>query len=563
MIAVHLHALSITYIAKPIFTDLAWEIHDNRCVGLVGPNGAGKSTLLRLIAGDLQADSGSIVRASGLTVGYLRQEPPLTPGRTVWEEALTASARLAEIEIALAQCEAKLADPAVYGDDVRLVAVLDEQARLLQRFEEMGGLNYEGRVRSALAQVGFEGEQALALLTDTLSGGQRKLLGLAKLLVEQPSLLLLDEPDNHLDMTGKALLEGLIRNYKGGVVIVSHDRYLLDVVADEIADLEDGKITLYPGNYSEFAFEKQARLMRQQQMFQAQQKEITRLEQAAKRLLIWGRTYDNEKLIKRGKSIEKRIERIERIDKPVLERRRMALELAGWRGSNKVLELANVDKHFPTADGDETIILAGLDLLLWHGERVGVVGPNGAGKSVLFRLILGEDIVSGGRISLGPSVRVGYYAQQHETLDDTRTLVETVRRAAPMTESSAVSFLGKFLFTYEQCRSAVRTLSGGERSRLQMALLMLSNANFLLLDEPTNNLDIAAVEVLEEVLDEFEGTVLVISHDRYFLDRTVQRIVELDQGTLTEYVGGYSDYQAEKAAKANRKKSLALPRRPK
>jgi ATP-binding cassette subfamily F protein 3 len=228
----------------------------------------------------------------------------------------------------------------------------------------------------------------------------------------------------------------------------------------------------------------------------------------------------------------------------------MALALSGWRGSNKVLEIKDLDKTFPRPDGDETIVLAGLDLLLWHGERVGLVGANGAGKSVLFRLILGEDEPSGGEIVIGPSVRVGYYAQRHETLDYDRTLIETIRYAAPMTESSAVSFLGKFIFTYEQARSQVRTLSGGERSRLQMALLMLSNANFLLLDEPTNNLDIPSVEVLEDVLGEFEGTVLVISHDRYFLDRVVDRIVELEDGALTEYTGGYSDYQGEKSSRS-------------
>ncbi|MBX3001496.1 MAG: ABC-F family ATP-binding cassette domain-containing protein [Caldilineaceae bacterium] len=553
MIAIHLHALGVTYIAKPIFTNLSWEIHDDRCVGLVGPNGAGKSTLLRVIAGDLIADGGSVMRSSGLTVGYLRQEPALTAGITVWEEALTASTELSDLEKQLEACERRLADPAVYGNAEALAQVLEQQARLLHGFEELGGLNYQGRVRSALACVGFATELELNLLTDTLSGGQRKLLGLAKLLVRQPKLMLLDEPDNHLDMAGKALLEEVIRGYKGGVVIVSHDRYLLDVVADEIAELEDGRITVYPGNYSEFAFEKQARLLRQQQMFQAQQKEITRLEQAAKRLLIWGRTYDNEKLIKRGKAIQKRIERIDRIDKPVLERKRMGLELSGWRGSNKVLEIKDLDKVFPTENGDENIVLAGVEMLLWHGERAGLVGANGAGKSVLFRLLLGQDEPSSGEIVIGPSVRVGYYAQQHETLDYDRTLIETIRHAAPMTESSAVSFLGKFLFTYEQARSPVRTLSGGERSRLQMALLMLSNANFLLLDEPTNNLDIASVEVLEDVLSDFEGTVLVISHDRYFLDRVVGRIAELEDGALTQYIGGYSDYQEAKRENARRK----------
>jgi ATP-binding cassette subfamily F protein 3 len=243
---------------------------------------------------------------------------------------------------------------------------------------------------------------------------------------------------------------------------------------------------------------------------------------------------------------------MERIEKPVLERRRMQLELSGWRGSNKVLNIQNLDKVFGPGDGTgdhtgETIVLAGLDLLIWHGERVGLVGPNGAGKSVLFRLILGQDTASGGTISIGPSVRIGYYDQEHQTLTYSATLLETVRNAAPMSESTAVSFLTKFLFTYEQIRSKVSTLSGGERSRLQMALLTLTGANFLLLDEPTNNLDIASTEVLEDTLEGFEGTLLVISHDRYFLDRVVDRIVDLEDGALTVYPGGYSDYQAARA----------------
>ena len=544
MIAVHLDAVSVTYIAKPVFTGLSWEIHDDRCVGLVGPNGAGKSTLLRLIAGQLTSDTGFTKRKAGMTVGYLSQEPNFTPGHTVWEEARAASDKLTAINAALDRCERSMGDPAVYGDERALAKAVDEQARLLRQFEEAGGPAYEGRVRSTLIAMGFAPETDFALPTDALSGGQKKLLGLAKLLILQPDLLLLDEPDNHLDLDGKAFLEQLIRGYKGGVVIISHDRYLLDVVADEIADLEDGRITVYPGNYSEFVFEKETRLLRQQQLFQAQQKEIDRLEQAAKRLLIWGRTYDNEKLIKRGKNIERRLERMERIDKPVLERRRMQLELSGWRGSNKVLNITALDKIFPAAvDRDEAIVLAGLDLLIWRGERVGLVGPNGAGKSVLFNLILGNLNPSGGDIVIGPSVRTGYYAQEHQTLDYEMTLLDTIRHAKPVTESTAVAYLTKFLFTYEQIRSKVKTLSGGERSRLQMALLTLTDANFLLLDEPTNNLDIASTEVLEDALDGFEGTILVISHDRYFLDRVVDRIVELDNGALTEYVGNYSDYQ--------------------
>jgi ATP-binding cassette subfamily F protein 3 len=546
MIAVNLDRVAVTYVSEPIFENLSWEIHDDRVVGLVGPNGCGKSTLLKLIAGELQSDTGFTVRKKDLTIGYLHQDPQLEPGRTVWQEAVMASAGLARVEADLADVEAQLADPDVYGDEKALTRALNRQARLLHEYERLGGPGYKGRVRSTLRSLGFS-EADFHLAVDVLSGGQKKLIGLAKLLIMQPDLLLLDEPDNHLDLDGKQFLEQFINGYKGAVVIVSHDRYLLDQVVDEIVEMEDGRLSFYPGTYSEYTIEKQLRLLRQQQRYEAQQKEIARIEAAIARFEEWASRVVNERHARQARSRKKMLERMDKIEKPTLERRRMGLELNGWRGSNKVLEIVDLDKAFPSGSGDdEAVILAGLDLLVWRGERVGLVGPNGAGKSLLFRLILGQETPSGGEIKIGPSVEVSYYAQEHETLDYNRTLIDTVRHAAPMSENAAVSFLGHFLFTYEQARGLVGNLSGGERSRLQMALMMLSDANFLLLDEPTNNLDIQSAEVLEEALADFEGTVLVISHDRYFLDRVVDRIVELDEGALTEYIGGYSDYQAAK-----------------
>ncbi|MBI5566217.1 MAG: ABC-F family ATP-binding cassette domain-containing protein, partial [Chloroflexi bacterium] len=373
-----------------------------------------------------------------------------------------------------------------------------------------------------------------------LSGGQKKLIGLAKLLITQPDLLLLDEPDNHLDLDGKAFLEHTINDYHGAVVIVSHDRYLLDHVVDEIAELEAGQVNVYGGSYSEYAYEKQMRLARAQQLYDVQQREIGRLQAAAKQLLIWGRQYDNEKFIKRGKAILGRIEKIDPLDRPVLEPRRMDLQINGWRGSNKVLEIKQLAKSFAT-----DTIFKQLDMLIRHGERVGLVGPNGAGKSVLLKIVLGEVEPDRGEVIVGPSVTIGYYAQQHETLDRSQTLIDVIRHAKLCSEGEAVAFLRKFLFTYEQTRQRIGDLSGGERSRLQLALLMLSGANCLLLDEPTNNLDIASAEVLENALANFEGTVLCVSHDRYFLDRIATRIVELDGGRTTDFVGNYSDY-AEK-----------------
>jgi ATP-binding cassette subfamily F protein 3 len=553
MIVVNLDRVSITYSSEPIFENLAWEIHDDRCIGLVGPNGCGKSTLLRLIAGELTSDTGFTTRQKGLTIGYLAQEPRLQPGHTVWQEALAASTQLADIETKLASIEAQLADPTVYSDERALARTLDRQARLLDEYEQLGGPGYEGHVRAKLNALGFS-QAELDMPVAALSGGQKKLVGLAKLWITQPDLLLLDEPDNHLDLEGKAFLEQFINAYKGATILVSHDRYLLDLVVDEIVELEDGQLTHYPGTYSEYAVEKELRALRQQQVYQAQHKEIARLEQAAKRLMTWGKVYDSEKFSRRGQNILKRLEKMDRVEQPTLERKRIGLQLTGWRGSNKVLEINDLDKAFPCPqDGtgvseDETVVLAGLSLLIWQGERVGLVGPNGTGKSVLFRLILGRETPSRGQIAIGPSVKIGYYAQEHETLDYQRTLIDTVRQTAALSEADAVRFLGRFLFSYEQARGLVANLSGGERSRLQMAHLMLSGANFLLLDEPTNNLDIASAEVLEAALAEFEGTVCVISHDRYFLDRVVDRILELDNRTLHEYLGSYSDYQAAKIA---------------
>jgi ATP-binding cassette subfamily F protein 3 len=531
-----------------------------------------------LIAAELQLDGGSITRSKGLTIGYLAQEPALDPDRTALAEALSALEELHVIEADLQKIEVKLSDPNVYGAEKALARALDQQHHLLQRFEELGGANYESRVRDILRGLGLS-EADFQNKVAALSGGQMKWVGLAKLLITQPDLLLLDEPDNHLDLAGKAFLERTINAYHGAVVIVSHDRYLLDQVVDEIAELEAGCITTYPGSYSEYAYEKQTRLARQQQLYGIQQRQIDRLQSAAKQLLIWGRQYDNPKLIKRGKAILSRIEKIDQIDRPVLEPKRMNLQINGWRGSNKVLEVKNLSKSFDQhpersteANGfsaqskdaaspknapstplrprrvrnsaqDATLSLfADLNLLIRHGERVGLVGPNGAGKSVVLKMILGEIEIDRGEIIVGPSVSIGYYAQQHETLDRSQTLIDVIRHAKQCGEPEAVALLIKFLFSYEQCRQRVGELSGGERSRLQLALLMISTANFLLLDEPTNNLDIASAEVLEEALDNFEGTVLCVSHDRYFLDRIAGRVIELEDGKLIEYLGGYSDY---------------------
>jgi ATP-binding cassette subfamily F protein 3 len=544
MIAVTIDRISISYAAIPVVADLSWEIHDDRIVGFVGPNGCGKSSILKAIVGEVAPGGGTIAHRSGLTIGYLPQALTFPEDQSVFAAVRHGAEPLLEVEDALAQVERRLTDPAVYENEDALTAVLHAQEELLERYDRLGGPGLDARIRSILHALGFR-EPDFDRPVDLLSGGQRKLIGLAARAVGRPDVLLLDEPDNHLDLAGKQYLERFLRAYDGGIVLVSHDRYLLDLAVDEIVELEGSTLTRFPGNYSEYAIEKEHQRARQEQRYADQQKEIRRLEQSAKRLMTWGAVYDNEKFIKRGRAILKRVERMDKVERPH-EERRMHLRLPGWRGSTKVLEIANLTKHFPATagEGNNRHVLRGVDLLVRHGERVGLVGPNGSGKSVLFRTILGEEQPTDGTVTIGPSVRVGYYAQEHETIEPTRSLIDHLRYAAGVSEESAMRTLLKFAFAYDQARRPAGDLSGGERSRLQLALIVLSGANFLLLDEPTNNLDIRSAEILEEALEGFEGAVLVISHDRYFLDRVVDRIADLDGGTIVVHVGGYSEYAA-------------------
>lgn len=538
MIQIQLSNVTLVLGAKHIFESLNWEIQRGQKIGLIGPNGAGKSSLFKLIMDEYSAElGGTVTRARQIRTGYLPQQPELDLTLTAFESALDGNPRVAQVQAELEQVEASLGDPDVYGDERKLQKALDRQQHLLDEYQSYGGEGYPERVRELLVGLGMAGDD-LSKPLSVLSGGQKKLVGLARLLLVRPDVLLLDEPDNHLDLPGKIFLEKLIREYEGTVVIISHDRYLLDAVVTHIADLEDGKLAVFEGDYSTYEMDKQARIARQEQMFRAQQKEVDRLEAAIKRYAIWGKVYDNEDFAAKAKSMQKRLDKMDRVEKPVTERRRMDLgRLNGWRGSNKVLELDGVSKSF-----GERRIFKDIHETIWHGERVGLIGPNGSGKSVFIRMLLGQEEPDQGEIKIGPSVSIGYYAQEHETLDFDQTLLEAVRYAGGMSESNATAFLLRYLFTYQQISQKIGELSGGERSRLQLALLVLSNANFLLLDEPTNNLDIASAEVLEQALADFVGTALVISHDRYFLDRTVQRLLAIENGQLVEYLGGYSDY---------------------
>ncbi len=537
MIAIQLSNISLVLGATAIFRGLSWEIQDDQKIGLIGPNGAGKSSLLKLITGEHTPEpGGAVVKARQVSTGYLPQQPEFDPSATAMQLVVQENLHLNEIRRELDTIETDLGNPEVYLEPDRLTRAIDRQQRLLQEYQVIGGDGYELRARQALLGLGMP-EANLEKPLAQLSGGQKKLVGLACLLLQQPPVLLLDEPDNHLDLPGKTYLEQLIRDYPGAVVIVSHDRYLLDACVTHITEIEDGKLTTFSGDYTNYMLDKEERLARQEVLYRVQQKEIGRLEIAIKRYALWGKLYDNEKFAKRARAMQNRLEKMDKVERPLLERKRMDLQLNGWRGSNKVLELQDLTKSYSIQR-----VLLPVDQTIWHGERVGLIGPNGAGKSVLMRMILGEESPDSGQVILGPSIKTGYYAQEHETLDPSDTLIDAVRRTAALSESNAIAFLMRYLFTYRQAGDKIANLSGGERSRLQLALLVLSGANFLLLDEPTNNLDIASAEVLEDALSDFNGTVLVISHDRYFLDRTVQRVWALIGGKLTVSPGGYSEY---------------------
>ncbi|MBI3537637.1 MAG: ABC-F family ATP-binding cassette domain-containing protein [Chloroflexi bacterium] len=543
-VVARLDNITVFFGAQVVLSDLSWQVIHAARIGLVGPNGAGKSTILRLLARVAEPNRGAIHIARGVRIGYLPQEPEFDLTRTVVEEASDASPTLAALERELERLTAQMGDPAIYDDPKKLARVMDAHARIVEQFEENGGLNFDNRVRATLRGLGFD-DAAFTLPLSALSGGQKKLVGLAKLLIEQPELLLLDEPDNHLDLTGKQFLEKIIADYPGAVVIVSHDRYLLDIVAEEIVELEFGALTHYVGNYSEYAFEKKQRLLKQQQMFELQQRELDRLAFSIRRLLGWG-AGQNEKFVRRAHSMQKRLDKIERIDKPRLERKTIGLDLAAHqRGSNKVLEIVDLYKSF-----DGNAVLRGVNVLVWHRDRVGLIGANGAGKSVLFRCVLGQEQPDDGEIKIGPSSTISHYAQEHETLNEENTLAAEIRRSRAMIDRELFSLLGRFLFTAQDAKKKIKNLSGGEKARVQMAKLMLAGANFLLLDEPTNNLDIPACELLESALEDFPGTVFVISHDRYFLDNIATRVVELENGVCTDYAGNYTDYVAEKARRA-------------
>ncbi len=541
MILLALSGARKSFGARPVLQGVDLEVHEDARIGLVGPNGGGKSTVLKILAGLETTDGPPPTRRRDLSTAYL---PQLVTAdhRTPMQIGLAARPQIAEVERDLEACAARLADPAVHADMAQLERILRRQERLLAELDRLDAHAFAGRVRGHLESLGIAEEQ-LDRPQAELSGGARKLVALAACLSAEPDVLLLDEPETHLDAARRNRLEELLQRFDGAVVIVSHDRYLLDETVTQIAELDNGRVRMWPGNYSAYQAERRLALERQAEAFHAQQREIERLQDAIRRYRQWANMVDDRRHTIRARNTQRRIDRMDKVQRPVLERRRMALELhGGARGGKRMVELRGAAIEL----GGRTI-LADVDLSIHRGERVGVIGRNGAGKSVLAGLLVGMLEPSTGERWLGPSIHVGHLRQEHEPPPAGATPIDMLRAQGPCTEEDAVHALIGFLFSYEQCRQPVAGMSGGERTRLELLLLMRSKANLLVLDEPTNHLDLEAVEALEDAIEAFDGTVVFVSHDRYLLDRLSDRTVEVGEGRATAFEGGYSTWYARRS----------------
>ena len=538
MLLINLSKVSKDYGGNPVFDEIDLEIIEGERIGLVGENGSGKSTLFKLIAGLDTPTEGVISRRRNSTVGYLSQEvDPEQSHKTIFEAVAETSAELSTLSATLSELETQMSDPQIAEDPESMSSALEAYGKAQERFEALGGYTLEHKVEAVLSGLGFAPEE-YGQEVGELSGGEKKLVNLARLLLQMPDLLLLDEPDNHLDLDAKAWLEQYIQNYPGTVLIISHDRHLLDRAVKKIFELEDGNIFVYTGSYSYYYEARQQRLLKQYELYMLQQDEIKRLEASMRQLKGWAKL--NDKFASRAENMAKRMERIkqEAVNRPILTRDKIKVNLDADRSGKKVLEVKGLSKSF-----EGRVLFEPFDLTILYGERVGIVGANGSGKTTLLKTMLDIIPADTGSVKIGASVVTGYYAQEQETLPFDSTPIDFVRRIKPMTEPHAISFLRGLLFSYRDIHTTIRDLSGGEKSRLQLARLMLTDANFLLLDEPTNNLDIASVEVLEASLEQFEGTILAVSHDRYFLDKIATQIVAIgNDGHVRMYPGNFSYY---------------------
>ena len=530
--------LSCNNISKSFGTDViikscSFNIEDHEKAAIVGINGAGKSTLLKIITGIEPADTGLVTLAKDKTLGYLSQQQNLNSDNTIYDELLSVKQYILDMEAQLRSIENQMKS----ADDTALETLMKKYSDLNHEFELNNGYAYKSEITGVLKGLGFA-EEDFTLNVNTLSGGQKTRVALGRLLLSKPDIILLDEPTNHLDMESISWLENYLLNYSGAVLIVAHDRYFLDKIVSKIIELDNGNATVFSGNYTDYASKKAILRNMQLKEYLNQQREIKHQEEVITKL----KQFNREKSIKRAESREKMLNKMEFVDKPEILNDKMDIKLEpNVISGNDVLTVDNLTKGF-----DGTVLFDNICFQIKRGERVALIGSNGTGKTTILKLINGIIPADSGSIYLGAKVNIGYYDQEHHVLDPDKTIFDEIRDAYPDLNNTQIrNTLAAFLFTNEDVFKYIKDLSGGERGRVSLAKLMLSNANFLILDEPTNHLDITSKEILENALNSYTGSVLFVSHDRYFINSTATRIIELANKTVVNYIGNY-DYYLEK-----------------
>lgn len=516
-----------------IIKNASFNIEEREKAAIVGINGAGKTTLLRIIMGEYQADSGEVIIAKDRTIGYLAQHQKLSGDNTIYDELLSVKRDIIELEQKIRRLELEMHSK----EGVELEAVMEAYSKSTHQFELQNGYAYKSEVVGVLKGLGFD-ESDFEKKMNTLSGGQKTRVALGRLLLSKPDIIMLDEPTNHLDMNSIAWLENYLVNYDGSVIIVAHDRYFLDKVVTKVIEVERGIVSVFSGNYSDYAAKKKQLMDAKLKEYYNQQRDIKHQEEVIAKL----KSFNREKSIKRAESREKLLDKIEVIDKPITEQETMHFKLEPAKESgNDVLSVEGLSKAF---GGNR--LFDNVSFEIKKGEKVALIGNNGTGKTTILKIINHIIDADAGKVKLGANVEIGYYDQEHNVLHMDKTAFDEIGDAYPdMTNTQIRNMLACFLFTGDDVFKKISDLSGGERGRVSLAKLMLSNANFLILDEPTNHLDIMSEEILESALNRYTGTVLYVSHDRYFINKTAGRIIELSANTVTNYIGNY-DYYLEK-----------------
>lgn len=540
------HNLNKSFGERIIVKDGSFHIEDREKVAFVGVNGAGKSTILKMIIGEEPTDSGNIVLTKGKTIGYLAQQQNLISGNSIYEELKTAKADIIRLEEQIRTIEHELKD--LSGDELQ--TRLNTYNRLMSEFESKNGYAYESEIIGVLKGLGFQ-ENEFSKEASTLSGGQKTRVSLGKLLLTKPDILLLDEPTNHLDLNSISWLETYLLNYPGAVFIVSHDRFFLNRVVTKVVEIDQGHLRMYNGNYKDYAEKKRQLRDAQMKEYLNQQREIKHQEAVIEKL----KSFNREKSIKRAESREKMLDKIERIDKPMDSTQEMHFELnPSCISGNDVLTVEHLTKRFETQT-----LFSDISFEIKRGEHVAIIGDNGTGKTTLLKILNQVLDADEGAFTLGSKVKIGYYDQEHHVLHDNKTIFEEISDDYPsLTNTQIRNTLAAFQFTADDVFKLIRDLSGGEKGRVSLAKLMLSEANFLILDEPTNHLDITSKEILEQALNDYTGTILYVSHDRYFINQTASRILELVNQTFVNYIGNY-DYYLEKKEELTAKYAPVSP----